>query len=137
MSRSSKQALVGMAGFLVVLFTIAFVSARANHTHGLRVDVLSARRAEPGDTIPVTISVRDTEGRVEAVRVDFGDGRVETQAVPNAACATPLSQDVDLTHHFDFTGVSTVTARVTTGGCGAATETVEAIRTIEIRRVRR
>ena len=138
MSRSSKQAIIGMAVFAAVLTTIAVISSRANSTHGLRVDVLSARRAEPGDPIDVTVSVRDTKGALRSVRIDYGDGSVDTpQFGMGASCATPFTQKIDVTHAFEFIGVSTITARVTTGGCGAERETVEAVRTIEIKPLRR
>jgi hypothetical protein len=131
---------VGLACFAIVLVAIAALSARANRVHGLRVDVLSARRAEPGHEIKVTVSVRDTKGALRAVEVDFGDGRVDTPDVGGGqgeACAEPFTGSVDFVHAFDFAGVTTVTARVTTGGCGADPETVEAIRTIEVRPLRR
>jgi hypothetical protein len=135
--RSSKQALIGLGAIAAVLVVIAVLAANGNKAQGLRVDVLSARRTEPNQTEPFTISVRDTAGRVQSVHVDFGDGRQEDVPVGDQPCAKPLTTTFDLEHAFDFTGFSTVVAKVVTGGCGAERESVEAIRTIEVRTVRR
>ena len=137
MSRSSRQALVGLGAIAAVLVGIAFLAASGNDAQGLRADVLSARRTEPGTSETFTISVRDTEGQVQSVEVDFGDGRVEELEVGDAPCEEPITRSFDVDHAFDFTGFSTVAATVVTGGCGARTERVEAIRTIEVREVRR
>ncbi len=137
MRASSRQALIGFGAVFVVLAVIVVLASNANSSTGLRADVLSARRTEPGTVEPFTISVRDTKGRVKAVTVDFGDGRVEHLDVPPASCRVPLSQDFTVKHAFAFTGFSTITATVETGACGARTERVEAIRTIEVRTVRR
>ena len=137
MSRSSKQALIGLGAIAVVLVTVAVIASFGNRAQGLRADILSARRTEPGTTETFTISVRDTAGQVQSVEVDFGDGRVEELDVPEQPCKSPLSRSFDVDHAFDFTGFSSVTAEVVTGGCGAETERVEAIRTIEVRTVRR
>ncbi len=137
MTKGSKQTLIGLSGFLAVLVVIAVMSSNANRTQGLRADVLSARRGEPGQAVVFTVSVRDTAGRVTGVNVDFGDGRVEEIDVSAERCGAPLSRAFDLTHQFDFTGYTTVSAKVRTGGCGSKTEQVEAIRTIQVKDVRR
>ena len=137
MSRSSKQALIGLGAIAVVLITVAVIASFGNRAQGLRADILSARRTEPGTTETFTISVRDTAGLVQSVEVDFGDGRVEELDIPEQSCRSPLSTSFDVDHAFDFTGFSSVTAEVVTGGCGAETERVEAIRTIEVKTVRR
>ena len=136
-SRGAKQTIVGMGGFVVVLLVIVVLSSNANRTQGLRADVLSARRGEPNQNVDVTVSVRDTKGRVTNVEVDFGDGRVETVELADERCGEPLNRSFDLTHQFDFTGYTTIVAKVSTGGCGASPEQVEAIRTIQIKTVRR
>ncbi len=136
-SRSSRQTIVGLGGILIVLLVIAGLASTANRNKGLRADVLSARRGEPGQPVPFTISVRDTKGRVTGVEVDFGDGRVETVELANERCGSPLNRNFEFTHSFDFTGYTTVAARVRTGGCGAKAENVEAIRTLQIKDVRR
>lgn len=137
MSRGSRQTLIGLGAIAVVLIAIAVLASFGNRKQGLRADILSARRTEPGTTEPFTVSVRDTAGRVQSVEVDFGDGRTEELEVPDAPCRTPLSTSFDLEHAFDFTGFTTVTATVVTGGCGAPTERVEAIRTVEVKALRR
>ena len=137
MSRSSKQALIGLGALALVLIAIAVLASSGNTRQGLRADVLSARRTEPGTKETFTISVRDTKGRVQSVHVDFGDDRAEDLPVPDRPCEEPLSADFDVEHAFDFTGFSTVVATVTTGGCGAERERVEAVRTIEVKDLRR
>lgn len=137
MSRSSRQALIGLGAIAVVLVAIAVIASLGNRDQGLRADVLSARRTEPGTVETFTVSVRDTAGQVESIEVDFGDGRVEELDVPDEPCKVPMSRSFDVDHAFDFTGFSTVVARVVTGGCGAPTERVEVIRTVEVRAVRR
>ena len=146
MSRSSsgvggaggtRQALIGLGAIALVLVGIAVTAAFGNRAQGLRADILSARRTEPGTSETFTISVRDTAGQVQSVEVDFGDGRVEELEIPEQPCRSPLSRSFDVEHAFDFTGFSSVTAEVVTGGCGASTERVEAIRTIEVKTVRR
>lgn len=146
MSRSSsgvggagptRQALIGLGAIAIVLVAISIIAAVGNRAQGLRADILSARRTEPGTSETFTISVRDTAGRVQSVAIDFGDGRVEELDVGDVPCRSPLSRSFDVDHAFDFTGFSSVTAEVVTGGCGASTERVEAIRTIEVRPVRR
>jgi hypothetical protein len=134
---ATRQALIGLGAIAVVLVVVAVLAASGNRAQGLRADILSARRTEPGTTETFTISVRDTAGKVRSVEVDFGDGRVEELDVGDEPCTSPLSRGFDVDHAFDFTGYSSVTAVVVTGGCGAKTERVEAIRTIEVRTVRR
>jgi hypothetical protein len=134
---ATRQALIGLGAIAVVLVAIAVTAAFGNRAQGLRVDVLSARRTEPGTTETFSVSVRDTAGKVQSIELDFGDGRTEALDVPDAACQSPMSASYDIDHAFDFTGFSTVVAEVVTGGCGAPTERVEAIRTIEVKTVRR
>jgi hypothetical protein len=134
---SSRQALIGLGALAVVLGVIAFLAANASNDVGLRVQVLSARRTEPGTREPFTITVNDTKGAVKSVRVDFGDGRVEDLPVEEQPCTEPLIRQFTVEHAFDFTGFSTVSAKVETDGCGDGPEKVEAIRTVEIREVRR
>ena len=137
MSRSSKQALIGLGALAVVLVAIVVLAASGNDSQGLRADVLSARRTEPGTTETFTISVRDTKGRVESVHVDFGDNRTEDLPVGERPCVEPMTAEFHVDHAFDFTGFSTVIATVVTGGCGADRERVEAVRTIEVKDLRR
>jgi hypothetical protein len=133
----TRQTLIGLGALAAILVVIAVLAANGNHAQGLRADVLSARRTEPGTTETFTVSVRDTAGRVQSIHVDFGDDVAHDLPIPDAPCSKPLTRKFDTEHAFDFTGFSTVTAKVVTGGCGAETETVEAIRTIEVRAVRR
>ncbi|HVF31529.1 MAG TPA: hypothetical protein VM933_00720 [Acidimicrobiales bacterium] len=137
MSRSSRQALVLLGTVLVVLVVIVLLALRSSGDMGLRVQVVSGRRTEPGSVEPYSVTVNDTKGRITAVRVDFGDGRVEDIPVDDEACGEPLVREFELEHAFEFQGFSTIAAVVETGGCGADTERVEAIRTIEVRDLRR
>jgi hypothetical protein len=136
-SRSSRQALVLLGSFVVVLVVIVLLSSRANDDTGLRVQVVSGRRTEPGAVAPYSVTVNDTKGRITAVRFDFGDGRVEDLPVEDEACGEPLVREFELEHAFEFQGFSTIAAVVETGGCGAEPERVEAIRTIEVKPLRR
>jgi hypothetical protein len=136
-SRSAKQTIAGLGFFAVVLVVIAAMASNAAGAHGLRAVILSGRRAEPDVAIPITVSVRDTQGAVTRVVVDFGDGHVEEPAVPPGPCVAPLTRQFDLVHAFSFTGYTTVKATVVTGGCGAKTEKVESLQTIEVRKVDR
>jgi len=136
-SRSSRQTLALLSSFVVVLAAIVVLSSRSNAEKGLRVQVLSGRRAEPGAVEPYSVTVNDTKGKVLAVRVDFGDGRVEEVDVTDEECGEPLIREYEFEHAFEFRGGTTIEARVETGGCGAKTERAEAIRTVEIRPLRR
>ncbi|HVM07160.1 MAG TPA: hypothetical protein VM345_01755 [Acidimicrobiales bacterium] len=140
MSRSSKQAIVGLGLMAAFLVGVVVLATRGNEERGLRAQVLSTRRAEPGDTVPITITAVDTFGGVKRVEVDFGDGK-DPEVIerdPSADCRSDFAR----TERFDFErtyngeGVVNVVATVTTGGCGAEDETVEAIRTITIKPLR-
>ena len=137
MSRSSKQAIVGMAVFAAVLTT-----DRGDLQPGQLDPRVAGRRAlrPPGRTRRP--DRRDRVGAGHQGRVALGADRLRRRLRRHArrrdrSCVAPLTQDVDATHAFEFIGVSTISARVITGGCGAGTETVEAIRTIEIKPLRR
>lgn len=137
MSRSAKQTVGLLAALTLVLVAIVVISSRSNRETGLRVQVLSGRRAEPAAVNPYSVSVLDTKGRVLSVRVDFGDGRVEDVDVSDEECGAPLVREFAFDHAFEFTGFTTIEAVVETGGCGAETERAEAIRTVEVKALRR
>lgn len=139
MSASGKQAVVGLAAISAVLVAIAVLASAGNARRGLRADILSARRAEPGVEVMITVSARDTRGVVTRVEIDFGDGtppgRVGREDCTGAA-AGPSSENFDFPHRYDFQGAATVTA-VVTSGCSDRREQVEVIRTIQIKPLRR
>ena len=137
MSRSAKQTLGLLTALTLVLVAIVVISSRSNRETGLRVQVLSGRRAEPAAVNPYSVSVLDTEGQVLSVRVDFGDGRVEEVNVSDEECGEPLVREFAFDHAFEFTGFTTIEAVVETGGCGAERERAEAIRTVEVKALRR
>lgn len=137
MSRSSKQTIALLGAVVAVLSVIVVLSSRSNAETGLRVQVLSGRRAEPGAVEPYSVTVNDTKGKVLSVRLDFGDGRVEEVDVAGEECGAPLVREFEFDHAFEFTGGTTLEAVVETGGCGAETERAEAIRTVEIKKLRR
>lgn len=137
MSRSAKQTIGLLTALTLVLVAIVVISARSSRETGLRVQVLSGRRAEPGAVEPYSVSVTDTKGRVLSVRVDFGDGRVEEVDVDDEACGEPLVREFAFDHAFEFTGFTTIEAVVETGDCGAERERAEAIRTVEVKALRR
>ena len=126
---------------LAAVVAIALVSnARRG---GLRADILGPRRAVPGETVDYTIAVRDTGGTVQRVEIDFGDGEsaVPVRALrPGTRCAEvdePTSANVDVSHTYTRRGVFTAKIVVRTGGCGTRVEEVEAIRTIDVKPLRR
>lgn len=140
MSRSSRQAVIGLGAIALVLVGIVVLSSAGASDHGLRADVLSTRRAEPGDTVVITVSARDDFGAVKRVELDFGDGRTaDVIEREPTACRSDFArtESFDYERTYPGQGVLTVRARVTSGGCGAPDETVEAIRTIDIRPLRR
>ena len=140
MSRSTRQAVVGLGILAAVLVAIAVIATVGAGERELRADVLSTRRSEPGELVVVTISTRDSFGVVTAVDVDFGDG---TKAAPVrrevAACASEFAKSAsfDFDHTYERRGVFTVRATVTSEGCGATREQVTAIRTIDVKPLRR
>ena len=137
MSRSAKQTIGLLGALAVVLVTIVVLSSRSNREQGLRVQVLSGRRAEPAAVEPYSVTVLDTKGKVLSLRVDFGDGRVEDVDVSGEECGEPLVREFEFDHAFDFTGFTTIEAVVETGGCGVETERAEAVRTVEVKALRR
>ena len=141
MSRSTKQALIGFGAILVVLVAVVLIAMSGARERGLRADVLSTRRAQPGEAVDITISVRDNYGAVKRVEVDFGDGRSADPVVrdPSAACRSEFAdtESFDFSHTYTGQGVVTVRATVISGGCGAKDERVEAIRSIDIKPLRR
>lgn len=142
MSRSSKQAIVGLGAIAAVLVLIVIISSRGAADRELRADVLSTRRAVPGETVDITISTRDRFGIVTFVEVDFGDGTpkaVDKQVVTAADCRSEFARadNFDFRHTYDgFVGPVTVRATVVSGGCGAPEERVTAIRTINVKPLR-
>lgn len=139
--RSTWQSVVGLGTLTLFLVAVSVVAARGNDERGLRVDVLSTRRAEPGETLDITVSSRDTFGAVTRVEVDFGDGSAPEIRHDDrgANCRSEFARTelFDFRHTYTGQGVVTVRATVTTAGCGAPTERVEAIRTIDIKPLRR
>jgi hypothetical protein len=126
---------------LAAIVAIALVSnARRG---GLRADILGPRRVVPGERVDYTIAVRDTGGTLQRVEIDFGDGEsaVPVRALqPGTECAEvdePTAADVDVSHTYTRAGVFTAKIVVQTGGCGTRVEEVEAIRTIDVRPLRR
>lgn len=137
MSRSSKQAVVGLTALALVLVAIAVISIRGSDERGLRAQVLSTRRAEPGETVAITVTAADTFGAVKRIEIDFGDGHEGEVIVrdPGASCRSDFAraETFDLSRTYTGQGVVNVRAKVTSGGCGAQDETVEAVRTIDIK----
>ncbi len=136
MSPSTKQAVIGLSAIVAVLVVIVAISSNANRTKGLRADVLSPRRAQPGDEVAVTISTRDTEGVLRHLEVDFGDGSPVYRQDHELPCTRPFTRADDLRHSYPVAGTYTIKAIVRTGGCGAREERVEAIRTLVVRTIR-
>lgn len=139
---TSRQALLLLGGITFVLAVIVGIAIFGNTRPGARADILGPRRAEPGEVVEYRVSVRDTDGILRRIEFDFGDG---TDTVHEAAsdaeaeaelCDGPNAEDVVLPHTYERRGVFTARATVTTGGCGAPTEVVEAVRTVSVRPLR-
>ena len=139
MSKSSKQAIIGLGLLAALLVTIAGLAMRGAGDRGLRADVLSTRRAEPGEQVEITVSVRDNLGAVKRVDLDFGDGNVAPPLEVDPACQSDFAhtETFDYTHTYERRGPFTVRATVVSGGCGAEDEEVDAIRTIDVKPLRR
>lgn len=133
----SRQTAVLLGAIALVLAVISAIAIFGNTRPGARADILGPRRAEPGERVEYRISVRDTQGVVTAVSLDLGDGvERDLEVVPQEDCDGPTTQDFELTHTYEERGVFTARAKVTTAGCGAPQETVEAVRTISVRPLR-
>jgi len=138
-----RQSAILFGGIVVILAVIATIAIFGNSRPGARADILGPRRAEPGEVVEYRISVRDTDGVLQRIELDFGDGEEAVHGGENLgaqpgsdACAGPSSEDVVLPHTYERRGVFTARATVTTGGCGAATEVVESVRTVSVRPLR-
>lgn len=131
---SLRQSALLLGAIAVVLFVIAGIAIFGNTRPGARAEILGPRRAEPGEVVPYRISVRDTEGVLRRIELEFGDGD-DTVYEPDETpeCDGPSTQDVEIDHTYERRGVFTARARVTTGGCGAATEVIDAVRTVSVR----
>ena len=133
MSSAFKQLLLVALVVGGVLTAIVVVAIRGANNSPLRVDVLSARRAEPGEALTVTVSARSAKGCPRSVEVDFGDGTDPvTRAVRTPDCETPIAQSFDFPKTFDTTGLYTVEATVRT----TAGELDTAVRTINVKPLR-
>ena len=132
--------MIGLGAMAVVLIVIALISAAGARGHGLRADVLSTRRSEPGEPVAISISVRDNYGVTERVDVDFGDGKLaDPKDIEPTGCRSDFArtETFDYSHTYEVPGVYTVRTTVTSGGCNAKVETVTAVRTIEVKKLRR
>jgi hypothetical protein len=131
-STAAKQAAVGLAAIALVLFVIAGDAAMSNR-RGLRATVLSAHRAEPGETVTVTVSARDTDGSVQHVHVDFGDDTTSDVDRAGTCHKGPTTASFDFQHAYRDTADFTVKADVTSGGCHARTERTSTVRGISVK----
>ena len=136
-----RQAAIGLGFLTAVLIGITALSYNGAKSRTLRADVLSARRAEPGETVAVTISARDNFGTVSRVLVDFGDGHnakpVNVDPATNCRSEFARTETFDFEHTYERRGVFTVRSRVRSEGCGAPPEERTAIRTIDVKPLRR
>ena len=136
-----RQAVVGLGFLTAVLIGITTLSYNGAKSRTLRADVLSTRRAEPGENVAVRISARDNFGTVTRVTVDFGDGHRADPLTVDAAteCGSEFArtETFDFDHTYERRGVFTVRSTVRTEGCGAPREERTAIRTIDVKPLRR
>jgi len=137
---SPWQSVLGLAALTVILVGIVVISSTGAQSRTLRADVLSTRRAEPGEPVAVTISTRDTLGSVSGLTVDFGDGHSVDRGSdepPTCESAGARVGTFDFEHTYSSEGVFTVRARVRSEGCGAPPEERTAVRTIVVKPLRR
>ena len=136
MSRNTRITFVLFGLMVVVLAAIAIIATTSNSSHGLRADVLSPRTAEPGDTIDIVVSARDSKGKVAKIELDYGDGSRFTDETRTCAGAndSPTTAEFRISHRYPFPGVYTIRAKVTSG-CTDGTEQVEPERTLEVKKI--
>lgn len=140
-ARLTRRAVVELglfAGIVALLVAIAALAVDGAARRSLRVDVLTARRAEPGETLPVTVSARDARGIPSRVEVDLGDGHRRVINRPTRPCSASQADTelFDLEHAFEKSGIYTVRATVTSTGCGPPERTT-GIWTITVKPLRR
>lgn len=133
MSTATRQAAVLFGLMVVVLGAIATIAIYNNRHTGLRVVILSAQRALPGETITITVSARDTDGGIQAVDVAFDDGHTAHAGRTGTCHHGPSTNSFDFRHAYPEKANYTVKATVLSGGCGARTERATNLRTIEVK----
>ena len=135
-----REALIGLGAITLVLIGITVLAYRGSQARALRADVLSVRRAEPGENVAITISARDNSGAVADVAVDFGDGHMASPIVADAATACrsdfARTERFDFEHTYERSGVFTVRSVVRSEGCGSTPEQRTATRTVEVKALR-
>lgn len=87
---------------------------------GLAVELYPYDTAKAGAEMSWKVKAYDTSGKVTSITVHFGDGSSKTYA-PGTGCGEAVKQLAP--HTYATAGTYTAKATVTTGGCGAATET--------------
>lgn len=136
-----REALIGLGAITLVLIGITLLAYRGSQARTLRADVLSVRRAEPGENVAITISARDNFGAVANVAVDFGDGHVASPIVADAATACrsefARTERFGFKHTYERSGVFTVRSVVSSEGCGATPEQRTATLTVEVGALKR
>lgn len=89
---------------------------------GLSAEFWPYTDAVAGSSMDWKVKAYDTAGRLLRVEVRFGDGK-STVWEPNEPCGDGVSVKKFFAHTYAKAGTYTGTAVVTTGGCGAPTET--------------
>ena len=96
---------------------------------GLTVELYPYETFKAGSQANLKVKAYDTSGRVTSVTVHFGDGSSKTFA-PQTGCGEAVKQLVP--HTYAKAGTYSAKAVVTTGDCGAATETKTAYASVKV-----
>lgn len=98
---------------------------------GLHAEFWPYTDAVAGSPMDWKVKAYDTAGRLLRIEVRFGDGK-STVYEPADACAADVNVKKLFTHTYAKAGSYTGTAIVTTGGCGAPTETKTLTHTVKV-----
>lgn len=98
---------------------------------GLSVELWPYDTARAGAEMNWKVKAYDTSGRLVSVVVHFGDGTSKTYA-PEEPCGADVNVKKFFPHTYAKAGTYAAKAVVTTGGCGAATETRTAYSSVKV-----
>lgn len=98
---------------------------------GLSVEFWPYDTARAGAEMNWKVKAYDTSGRLLSVVVHFGDGTSKTYA-PEEPCGADVNVKKFFPHTYAKAGTYSAKAVVTTGGCGAATETKTAYESVKV-----
>ena len=98
---------------------------------GLKVEFWPYTDAVAGESMEWKVKAYDTAGRLLRIEVAFGDGSSKVYE-PGSACGEGVSVKQFFPHTYAKAGTYGAKATVTTGGCGAPTETRSATASVKV-----